>query len=115
MLNSGFQPPDGERVQGLRDLMARLRQRRQAELERVTTSGGAYHEIAEELEEVLDEERAGLEDLADEARQSGDERRKEVTDQVVAERQMQLELLPAGPRRPGAGTAAVRVRFERGP
>jgi uncharacterized protein with von Willebrand factor type A (vWA) domain len=92
MLNSGFQRP-GERVQGLRDLMARLRQRRQAELDRYDL-GGPYREIAEELEQVLSEEREGLRDLADEARSSGDDRRKEVTDQVVAERQMQLELLP---------------------
>ena len=36
--------------------MSRLRQRRQAELDRYDL-GGAYREIAEELEEVLAEER----------------------------------------------------------
>jgi uncharacterized protein with von Willebrand factor type A (vWA) domain len=92
MLNSGFRKP-GERVQGLRDLMSRLRQRRQAELDRYDL-GGTYREIAEELEEVLAEERTGLQDLADEARASGDERRRQVTEEVVAERHMQLELLP---------------------
>jgi len=93
MLNSGFHRP-GEQVQGLRDLMARLRQRRQAELDRYDL-GGAYKEIAEELEQVLSEERVGLEELSEEARSSGDDRRKQVTDEVVAERNMQLELLPA--------------------
>jgi uncharacterized protein with von Willebrand factor type A (vWA) domain len=92
MLNSGFQRP-GERVQGLRDLMARLRQRRQAELDRYDL-GGAYREIAEELEQVIDEERAGLNELSEAARESGDDRRKQVTDEVVSERTMQLELLP---------------------
>ncbi|MFZ0666487.1 MAG: VWA domain-containing protein [Acidimicrobiales bacterium] len=92
MLNSGFRRP-GEHVQGLRDLRARLSQRRQAELDRYDL-GGPYREIAEELEQVLQEERAGLDELADEARTSGDERRKEVTDEVVAERRMELELLP---------------------
>ena len=92
MLNSGFRRP-GEQVQGLHDLMSRLRQRRQEELDRYDL-GGPYREIAEELEQVLAEERAGLEELADDARASGDERRKQVTDEVVAERHMQLELLP---------------------
>ena len=73
--------------------MARLRQRRQAELDRYDL-GGAYREIAEELEQVLAEERVGLHELAEEADASGDERRKQVTDEVVAERHMQLELLP---------------------
>jgi uncharacterized protein with von Willebrand factor type A (vWA) domain len=92
MLNSGFRRP-GEQVQGLRDLMSRLRQRRQQELDRYDL-GGPYREIAEELEQVLAEERVGLNELAEEADASGDERRKQVTDEVVAERHMQLELLP---------------------
>jgi uncharacterized protein with von Willebrand factor type A (vWA) domain len=92
MLNSGFRRP-GEQVQGLRDLMSRLKQRRQQELDRYDL-GGPYREIAEELEQVLAEERVGLNELAEEANASGDERRKQVTDEVVAERHMQLELLP---------------------
>ena len=93
LLNSGFQRPDGERVQGLRELMERLRQRRQEELEQGDL-GGAFHEIAQELDEVVAEERGGLQSLAEEARNSGDERRRQVTDEVVAERSMQLDLLP---------------------
>ena len=93
LLNSGFRRPDGERVQGLRELMERLRQRRQEELEQGDL-GGAFHEIAQELDEVVAEERAGLESLAEDARSSGDERRQQVTDEVVAERSMQLDLLP---------------------
>jgi uncharacterized protein with von Willebrand factor type A (vWA) domain len=93
LLNSGFQRADGERVQGLREMMERLRQQRQEELDRGDL-GGAFDEIARELEEVLAEERQGLEDLADDARNSGDDRRREVTDEVVAERSLELELLP---------------------
>ena len=92
MLNSGFRRP-GDQVQGLRELMQRLRERRKEELERYDL-GGPYREIAEELEQVLAEERAGLKELGEEAEASGDERRKQVTDEVVAERHMQLELLP---------------------
>jgi uncharacterized protein with von Willebrand factor type A (vWA) domain len=93
LLNSGYQRPDGERTQGLRELMERLRQRRQEELERGDL-GGAFSEIAAELEEVVAEERAGLDSLEADARQSGDERRQAVTGEVVSERRMELELLP---------------------
>ncbi|HMK98902.1 MAG TPA: hypothetical protein VK428_01805, partial [Acidimicrobiales bacterium] len=93
LLNSGFRRPDGERVAGLRELMERLRRRRQEELESGDL-GGAFHEIARELDEVVAEERRGLRALAQEAAASGDERRRQVTEEVVAERSMQLELLP---------------------
>ncbi len=93
LLNSGFRRPDGEQVQGLREMMERLRQQRQEELDRGDL-GGAFDEIAQELEQVIAEERAGLEALADDARSSGDERRRQVTDEVVAERGLELELLP---------------------
>ena len=93
LLTSGFRRPDGEQVQGLRELMERLRQRRQEELESGDL-GGAFHEIAQELDDVVAEERAGLQALADDARQSGDQRRQEVTDDVVAERNVELDLLP---------------------
>ncbi|HUC36816.1 MAG TPA: hypothetical protein VMR97_06820, partial [Acidimicrobiales bacterium] len=93
LLTSGYRYPDGERVQGMRELMERLRRRRQEELESGDL-GGAFAEIAQELEEVVATERVGLEALAEDARTSGDERRKEVTDEVVAERGLQLDLLP---------------------
>jgi len=93
LLNSGFQRADGERIQGIREMMERLRERRREELDRGDL-GGAFDEIAQELEQVIAEERAGLEDLADDARNSGDDRRREVTDEVVAERNLELELLP---------------------
>ncbi len=93
LLNGGFERPDGERVQGLRELLERLRRARQEELER-GDPGGAYHELAEELDRVVDEERAGLRELADDARASGDDRRRQVTEEAVAERSMALDLLP---------------------
>jgi len=93
LLNTGFRYPDGERVQGMRELMEQLRRRRQEELESGEL-GGAFQEIAQEIEEVLASEREGLKALAEEARDSGDERRREVTDEVVAERGLQLDLLP---------------------
>ncbi|HLK45112.1 MAG TPA: hypothetical protein VKT18_03955, partial [Acidimicrobiales bacterium] len=48
----------------------------------------------ERLEEVEATERAALAELADEAEASGDERRRAVTDDVVAERRVALDVLP---------------------
>ena len=94
MMNRGWRAADGHDVEGIRQLLDRIRTARQEQLERGDL-GGAYHEIAEELAEVLAEERLGIERLAEEARASGDERRRQVTDDVATERRMQLDLLPS--------------------
>jgi uncharacterized protein with von Willebrand factor type A (vWA) domain len=94
MLNRGWRTPDGEQVEGLRDLLDRLRLEREEQLDRGDL-GGAYREIAEEFQHVLAEERAGIDRLEEDARSSGDQRRQEVTDEVAAERRMQLDLLPS--------------------
>jgi uncharacterized protein with von Willebrand factor type A (vWA) domain len=93
MLNRGWRTPDGEEVQGLRDLLDQLRMEREDQLDRGDL-GGAYSEVAAELEEVLAEERAGIDQLESDARESGDQRRQEVTDEVATERRMALDLLP---------------------
>ena len=82
MVNRGWETPDGERVEGLRELLQRLREERQDQLERGNL-GGAYQDIADELQEVLTEDRLGIDKLEGDARQSGDQRRQEVTDQVL--------------------------------
>jgi uncharacterized protein with von Willebrand factor type A (vWA) domain len=94
MLNRGWRTPDGERVQGLRDLLERLRLERE-EIRDRGDLGGAFHEIAEELAEVVATEREGIDALEDDARDSGDQRREEVTREVADERRMQLDLLPS--------------------
>ncbi len=93
MLNRGWQTPDGQQVEGLRDLLDRLRLEREEQLDRGDL-GGAYSEVAAELQDVLAEERAGIDQLQDDARRSGDQRRQEVTDEVATERRMQLDLMP---------------------
>ena len=93
MLNRGWETPDGERIQGLRELYEQLRMEREDLLEQGDL-GGAYSEIAAELQDVLREERLGIERLEGDARDSADQRRQEVTDQVATERRMQLDLLP---------------------
>ncbi len=93
MLQTGFRDRNDERVTGLRDLMEKLRRRRRDELERYDL-GGVYDDVAQQLREVMDMERSGLDELVQEARESGDERRQEITEQVADERRLQLDMVP---------------------
>jgi uncharacterized protein with von Willebrand factor type A (vWA) domain len=93
MLQSGFRDRNGERLQGLREMLENLRRKRKDSLERYDL-GGVYDDIAQELRDIVDTERDALDELAREARESGDQRRQEVTDEAVAERHMQLDMLP---------------------
>jgi uncharacterized protein with von Willebrand factor type A (vWA) domain len=93
MLQQGFTDRDGRQIAGLRELLERLRQARQEEQERYDL-GGVYDDIARELEKVVEAERAEIDRLEEEARNSGDERRSQVTEEVGAERRMQLDLMP---------------------
>ncbi|MEY2434391.1 MAG: hypothetical protein QOC92_4116 [Acidimicrobiaceae bacterium] len=93
LMQSGFRDRNGERVQGMRELMEKLRRRRRDELEKYDL-GGVYDDIAQELRDVVELERKGLDELAQEAQQSGDQRRQEITDQVVQDKNLQLDMLP---------------------
>ena len=95
MMQSGFKDQNGERIQGIREMLEKLRRKRRDELERYDL-GGVYDDIAQELRDVVDMERGALDELATEAREAGeagDTRRQEITDQVVQERQLQLDML----------------------
>jgi uncharacterized protein with von Willebrand factor type A (vWA) domain len=93
LMQRGFEDRNGERIAGMRELLERLRQRRQEMLESHDL-GGPYEDIARRLREIVDQERGGIDDLVEEARQSGDERRQEITEEVATERRMNLDLLP---------------------
>jgi uncharacterized protein with von Willebrand factor type A (vWA) domain len=93
LLQQGFRDRSGQQVDGIRELMERLRERRRDTLKRHDL-GGAFDDIANQLREVVDTERRALDDLQREAAESGDARRQEVTDAAVQERQMELDLLP---------------------
>jgi uncharacterized protein with von Willebrand factor type A (vWA) domain len=93
LMQRGFEDRNGREIQGMREMLERLRQRRQELLERHDL-GGPYEDIARRLREVLDTERQGIDDLVDAARRSGDDRRSDITDDVATERRMQLDLLP---------------------
>src|SRR5919107_3134135 len=71
LMQQGFRDRNGEELMGMRDLMERLRRRRRDQLERYDL-GGVYEDIAEQLREVVEMARSGLDELAREARESGD-------------------------------------------
>ncbi len=94
LLRSGMQTTDGDRVMGMREMLERLRQRRDELLARGDPDGRLAR-VAEALDEVVADERAAVDELEAEARRSGDERRTSVTSEVAAERRIALDLLPA--------------------
>ena len=93
LLQRGFEDRNGERIAGMREILERLRQRRREMLDRHDL-GGPYEDVARRLREIVDRERAGIDALQQEARDSGDQRRAEITDEVASERRMALDLLP---------------------
>ncbi|MGP0028929.1 MAG: VWA domain-containing protein [Acidimicrobiales bacterium] len=93
LLRSGLRTANGEQIPGLRDLLDQLRRRR-AEMLAEGDPDGRLAELAERLDDIESDERAAIDELEDEARASGDERRAEVTGDVVTERRMALDLQP---------------------
>ncbi|MDQ6928888.1 MAG: hypothetical protein M3159_09565, partial [Actinomycetota bacterium] len=84
LLQGGLSDRDGRHVEGLRELVERLRQRRREELERHHL-GGLHEDIASELREILDEERSTLDAGADYDPESAPD---------LERRRMELDLLP---------------------
>ena len=76
LMQQGYQPRDQERMMGLRDLMERLRQRRQEMLKR-NNLGGMLDEINKKLEEIVQTERQGIERRVDEGRQKVEQARQQ--------------------------------------
>jgi uncharacterized protein with von Willebrand factor type A (vWA) domain len=93
MMQQGFRDRQGRDVQGMREMLERLREQRREQLDRYDL-GGVYEDIANRLDEIVDEERAGIERRVDEAQQSGDKRREELLEELARQRRDQLEQLP---------------------
>lgn len=96
LLRSGMRTSDGEQIPGLRDLLEQLRRRR-ADMLAEGDPDGRMAEIGAKLDEIESDERAAIDELEDEARTSGDDRRAEVTGDVATERRMALDLQPGDP------------------
>ena len=93
MMQDGFKDRNGEQLQGLREIMERLRRERQERLDN-SDLGGVYSEIAEALEDIIDEERHAIENAQRDAVASGDERRADNAKQAAEDRNFQLDMMP---------------------
>ena len=76
LFQRGVRGEQDERIEGLRDLMERLKQQRQQQLERYNLDS-LMDDLKEALQDVVETERAGIEKRLEEAReqleQAGDE------------------------------------------
>src|SRR5688500_15265491 len=77
-MNQGMKPPQGERTPGLRDLLDKLRQRRQQRLKQHDL-GSAVEDIEKKLEQVVQTERKAIEDRLKDVQRL---RRQQALDQV---------------------------------
>ena len=93
MMQQGLEDRNGERIQGLRELMERLREQRQDRLDRFDL-GGVYDEIAADLADIVDEERHAIDNATRDADASGDPRRSQNAHEAAAERNFRLDVLP---------------------
>jgi uncharacterized protein with von Willebrand factor type A (vWA) domain len=68
MMRDGMRMPQGQRQPGLKDLLERLRQRRQQQLDRYDL-GSSLEDIKRKLDQILQTERHGIERRLNEARE----------------------------------------------
>jgi uncharacterized protein with von Willebrand factor type A (vWA) domain len=93
LMQQGFKDRNNEQLMGLREMLQKLRERRREELEN-RDLGGVYDDIAQQLNEVVDMEREGIDRRVEEATRSGDQRRQELVEDVAEKRRQELEQLP---------------------
>ncbi|MBA3803239.1 MAG: hypothetical protein H0X22_10110 [Acidimicrobiia bacterium] len=80
-------------MEGLRDVMRRVRAERERRLEQHDL-GGVYDEIAGELADIVDEERHAVDAGERAAESSSDERRRDTAKAAADDRRLRLDLLP---------------------
>jgi len=93
LMREGMRDADGDRIEGLRDMLERIRQRKK-EIEESGDLGGVYSEIADALRDIVDEERHAVDNAVREAEASGDERRAETARDAAMERNFRLDMMP---------------------
>ncbi len=93
MMQDGLRDRNGDQLQGVRELLERLRQERQDRLDQHDL-GGVYDEIRAELDDIVDEERHAIDNAQRAAEHSGDERRADNARSAAEDRRLRLDLLP---------------------
>ncbi len=90
LMSRGMSAPDGSRMQGLRDLMKQLRERKRERLERFDL-GSVMQDIEEKLEEILQMEESTIDEWLD---RGAGEFSDEVLRQIAERNQQELDQLP---------------------
>ena len=93
LMQQGFQDRDGNQMQGLRDMLDQLRERREEMLDQFDL-GGIYDEINETLDDVVAEERDAIEDHVADTAASGDQRASDIAEASSIDKNLQLDMLP---------------------
>jgi uncharacterized protein with von Willebrand factor type A (vWA) domain len=93
IMQEGIRNEPGENLMGLREMMQRLRDKRN-EIKNRGDLSGVYKEIADELDDLVDEERHAIDQAMREADRSGDERRSALAKESADQRNFRLDMLP---------------------
>ena len=101
LMQEGFEDRNGERIQGLREMLEQLRQEREQRLGDHNL-GGVYDEISQALDDLVDTERQSLSDrealadmqLGDPDTSDQDRRNAELAKESTATKNMELGMLP---------------------
>ena len=92
-MERGARDANGEKLQGLREMRQKLKQARQDLLDSGDPNG-VFQEIADALDDILDEERHAVDQSVRDAEKSGDERRMENARNAAMERNFRLDMMP---------------------
>ena len=91
MMSRGMQMPDGQRLDGLRDLMERLRRQRQQQLQRYNMDQ-TMEGMKEKLQDILSTEREGMDRRVQETEERvGEPGQDETKDQLLENLRRQVE------------------------
>ncbi len=94
LLMRGANRQDGNRMPGMRDMLERLRQRREDQLGRYDL-GSMMEDLAERLQEIVDQEQGGIDRLRDSASQpDAGEDMKRMAQQMAQRKQEAMDALP---------------------
>jgi uncharacterized protein with von Willebrand factor type A (vWA) domain len=93
IMQQGLRDRNGKKIEGLRDTLNRLRERRK-QIRESGKLGGEFDGVAQELIDIIDEERLAVDEAERKAGDSGDERRTAVARDAAMNRKLQLDMLP---------------------
>jgi uncharacterized protein with von Willebrand factor type A (vWA) domain len=93
MMQEGMRNDRGENLMGLREMMQKVRDKR-TEIKDRGDLGGVYKEIADELDDLVDEERHAIDQALKDAIRSGDERRSALANESAEQKNFRLDMLP---------------------